>query len=100
MPIFAMVDTNSDPRQVDYVIPANDDASKSIDIVLSFVTNAIADGLSDRKADKEKVKEVKEAPKKEEAKVAAPKAETEVEAPAKEEAPKTEATDAPAEEKK
>jgi small subunit ribosomal protein S2 len=100
IPIFAMVDTNSDPRQVDYVIPANDDASKSIDIVLSFVTNAIADGLSDRKADKEKVKEVKEAPKKEEAKVAAPKAETEVEVPAKEEAPKTEATDAPAEEKK
>ncbi|MFT5256881.1 MAG: small subunit ribosomal protein S2, partial [Arenicella sp.] len=52
IPIFAMVDTNSDPRQVDYVIPANDDASKSIDVVLSFVTDAIADGLSDRKADK------------------------------------------------
>jgi small subunit ribosomal protein S2 len=98
IPIFAMVDTNSDPRQVDYVIPANDDASKSIDVVLSFVTDAIADGLSDRKADKEKVKEVKEAPKKEEAKVAATKAKTE--APKVEEAPKTEATDAPAEEKK
>jgi len=68
IPIFAMVDTNSDPRQVDFVIPANDDASKSIDKVLGFVTNAIAEGLSDRKADKEKAKEVKEAPKKEEAK--------------------------------
>ena len=86
IPIFAMVDTNSDPREVDYVIPANDDASKSINVVLSFVTDAIADGLSERKADKEKVKE---APKKEEAKVEAPKAK--VEAPkAKVEAPKSE----------
>ena len=70
IPIFAMVDTNSDPRQVDYVIPANDDASKSIDKVLGFVTDAIAEGLSERKADKDKANEVKEAPKKE-----APKAE-------------------------
>ena len=53
IPIFAMVDTNSDPRQVDYVIPANDDASKSIDKVLSYVTAAIAPGLADRKSDKE-----------------------------------------------
>jgi len=68
IPIFAMVDTNSDPRQVDFVIPANDDASKSIDKVLGFVTDAIAEGLSERKAGKEKAKEVKEAPKKEEAK--------------------------------
>lgn len=52
IPIFAMVDTNSDPRQVDYVIPANDDASKSIDKVLSLITSAIADGLSERKSDK------------------------------------------------
>ena len=115
IPIFAMVDTNSDPRQVDYVIPANDDASKSINVVLSFVTDAIADGLSERKADKEKVKE---APKKEEAKVEAPKAEVvapeveeaKVETPAKEEAPKAKApkkakkkaevAETPAEEKK
>ena len=68
IPIFAMVDTNSDPRQVDFVIPANDDASKSIDKVLGFVTDAIAEGLSERKAGKEKAKEVKEAPKKDEAK--------------------------------
>jgi small subunit ribosomal protein S2 len=53
IPVFAMVDTNSDPRQVDYVIPANDDASKSIDKILSLVTGAVIDGLSDRKSDKD-----------------------------------------------
>lgn len=52
IPIFAMVDTNSDPRQVDYVIPANDDASKSINKILSYVTDAIAEGLAERKAEK------------------------------------------------
>ena len=52
IPIFAMVDTNSDPRQVQYVIPSNDDASKSIDKVLTLVTAAIAEGLSERKSDK------------------------------------------------
>ena len=53
IPIFAMVDTNSDPRQVDYVIPANDDASKSIDKILSHVTSAISEGLAERKAEKD-----------------------------------------------
>ena len=53
IPIFAMVDTNSDPREVDYLIPANDDASKSVDKILSIVTSAIADGLNERKAEKE-----------------------------------------------
>lgn len=53
IPVFAMVDTNSDPRQVDYVIPANDDASKSIDKVLSLVTAAITEGLSNRTSEKE-----------------------------------------------
>jgi len=48
-----MVDTNSDPRPIDFVIPANDDASKSIDKVLSLVSTAIIDGLSDRKSDKD-----------------------------------------------
>src|SRR5690606_19859974 len=52
IPIFAMVDTNSDPREVEYVIPSNDDASKSIEKVLTHVTSAIAEGLSERKADK------------------------------------------------
>ncbi|MDP5093607.1 MAG: 30S ribosomal protein S2 [Polaribacter sp.] len=60
IPIFAMVDTNSDPRLVDFVIPSNDDASKSIDKVLSYITNAIAEGLSDRKADKDKGKDDQE----------------------------------------
>jgi len=53
IPIFAMVDTNSDPRQVDYVIPANDDASKSIDKILTYVTTAISEGLLERKAEKD-----------------------------------------------
>tara|TARA_R110000868_G_scaffold342194_1_gene602976 strand:+ start:1347 stop:2222 length:876 start_codon:yes stop_codon:yes gene_type:complete len=53
IPIFAMVDTNSDPRQVDYVIPANDDASKSIDKILTYVTGAISEGLLERKAEKD-----------------------------------------------
>ncbi len=52
IPIFAMVDTNSDPRQVDYVIPANDDASKSIDKILTHVTEAVTSGLNARKAEK------------------------------------------------
>ncbi len=107
MPMFAMVDTNSDPRLVEYVIPANDDASKSIDKVLSYVTNAIAEGLSDRKADKEKVKEAK-APAKEEApkKEVTPKVEeAKVEATKTEKAPKVEevkaaTTDTSAEETK
>ena len=56
IPIFAMVDTNSDPREVDYVIPANDDASKSINKVLSYVSEAVSLGLADRKAEKEATK--------------------------------------------
>jgi small subunit ribosomal protein S2 len=64
IPIFAMVDTNSDPRQIDYVIPSNDDASKSIDKIMSFLTTSIAEGLADRKSSKEKEIVAKEAPKK------------------------------------
>ena len=52
IPTFGMVDTNSDPRRVDYAIPANDDASKSIAVVLERVTAAIKEGLSQRKSDK------------------------------------------------
>jgi small subunit ribosomal protein S2 len=54
IPIFAMVDTNSDPRPIDYVIPSNDDATKSIDKVLSYLTAAIAEGLAEKKASKER----------------------------------------------
>ena len=53
IPVFAMVDTNSDPRPIDFVIPANDDASKSIEKVLGLVSGAIIEGLSDRKAEKD-----------------------------------------------
>jgi len=53
IPIFAMVDTNCDPRDIDYVIPSNDDASKSISKILDLVTSAISDGLSQRKVEKE-----------------------------------------------
>lgn len=56
IPVFAMVDTNSDPRTIDYVIPANDDATKSIDKIISYLTVAIAEGLAERKAAKETVK--------------------------------------------
>jgi small subunit ribosomal protein S2 len=58
IPIFAMVDTNCDPREVDYAIPSNDDASKSIDIILNYVSLAVKEGLSERKKEKE-VAEVK-----------------------------------------
>ncbi len=73
IPIFAMVDTNCDPRDIDFVVPSNDDASKSIEIIMGQVTDAVAEGLSERKAEKQGD---------------APKARTE-EAP-KEEAPKAE----------
>ena len=52
IPVFAIVDTNSNPNDVDYVIPANDDASKSIDLILSTVCDAINEGLAERKVDK------------------------------------------------
>ena len=52
IPVFAIVDTNSDPRNVDYVIPANDDAKDSIEVILGAVCGAIAEGLEERKAEK------------------------------------------------
>lgn len=52
IPVFAMVDTNSDPTNIDFVIPANDDASKSIEVVLDAVCAAMAEGLEERKAEK------------------------------------------------
>jgi small subunit ribosomal protein S2 len=54
IPVFAMVDTNSDPRPVDFPIPANDDASSSIVAILDTVVTAVAEGLNERKAEKEK----------------------------------------------
>ncbi len=52
IPVFAMVDTNSDPSNVDYVIPANDDASKSIEVILDAVCAAMAEGIEERKIEK------------------------------------------------
>ena len=54
IPVFAMVDTNSDPRNVDFVIPANDDASNSIELVVDIMSQAIKEGLAERKAEKDK----------------------------------------------
>ena len=52
--VFAMVDTNSDPSCIDFVIPCNDDASTSISLVIDRVADAIKEGLSERKAEKDK----------------------------------------------
>jgi small subunit ribosomal protein S2 len=57
IPTFAMVDTNSDPRLVDFPIPANDDATKSIGLILDAITGAIKEGLEDRKTTAGKDKE-------------------------------------------
>lgn len=54
IPVFAMVDTNSDPSEIDFVIPANDDAAKSISLVVDIMCQAIAEGLNERKAEKDK----------------------------------------------
>ena len=52
IPVFAMVDTNSNPNGVDFVIPANDDASKSIELVLDTVIAAMSEGIEERKVEK------------------------------------------------
>ena len=54
IPIFAMVDTNTDPNLIDFAIPANDDASKSISLILNAMTQAVAEGLNDRRMAREK----------------------------------------------
>ena len=60
IPVFAIVDTNSNPDNVDFVIPANDDASKSIEVILGAVTSAMAEGLEERKVEKTDAPEDKE----------------------------------------
>ncbi|MCY1720460.1 30S ribosomal protein S2 [Prolixibacteraceae bacterium Z1-6] len=54
IPVFAIVDTNSNPDDVDFVIPANDDASQSIGLIVGLMTDAIAEGLNERKFEKGK----------------------------------------------
>jgi len=92
IPVFAMVDTNSDPKDIDFVIPANDDAKDSVDVVLTACCQAIAEGLEERKA--EKADEKAAAEQAEEAAEAKPKRgarkarkEEAAEAPAEEAAP-------------
>ncbi len=98
IPVFAMVDTNSDPTNVDFVIPANDDASKSIEVVLDAVCSAMAEGLEERKAEKVDTEAAGEgaeegaAPKRERRRVRR----NEVAAAAEEAAPAAEAAEAPA----
>jgi small subunit ribosomal protein S2 len=52
IPVFGMVDTNSNPSDIDFVIPANDDATKSIEVILGAVCEAITEGLEERKVEK------------------------------------------------
>jgi len=73
MTTFGMVDTNSDPNSVDFAIPSNDDASKSIELISNYLTDAIEEGLNERQKDKEKSSAARAA--KEEKKADADKAE-------------------------
>ena len=70
IPVIAMVDTCCDPTPIDYVIPANDDATKSIELIMDVMCKAIAEGLEERKLEKEK--EAEAAPAEEAAAEAAP----------------------------
>ena len=113
IPVIAMVDTCCDPTPIDYVIPANDDGAKSIALIMDVVCGAIAEGLNERKLEKEKevpeqsedkapagkkLRARKGAAKEEAAEEAAPAVEA---APVKEEAPAAEAeAEAPAAEAK
>ena len=52
IPVFAIVDTNSDPRNVDFAIPANDDAAKAVDLIMNVICDSIKEGLEERKVEK------------------------------------------------
>jgi len=84
IPTFAMVDTNSDPSNIDFAIPANDDATKSISLVTGIIIQAVIEGLEERKREKEDEAEKEVAVAK--AKADAPEA-TQVSAPAADRAP-------------
>ena len=89
IPVFAIVDTNSDPKNIDYIIPANDDAKDSVDAILSACCAAIAEGVEERKVEKADEKAAAE-----QNEAAADK--KRVRKARKEEAPKAEAEEAPA----
>ena len=96
IPVFGIVDTNSDPKNIDYVIPANDDAKDSVEVILNACCAAIAEGLEERKAEKadEKAAEAQddaeEAKPKRGARKPRKEAAAEAAAPAEEEAPAAE----------
>jgi small subunit ribosomal protein S2 len=82
IPVFAIVDTNSNPNDIDFVIPANDDATKSVEVILDACCAAIAEGLEERKVEKvdaaeenEENAEAKKAPRRRTTKARAAKAE-------------------------
>ena len=98
IPVFGMVDTNSDPTNIDFVIPANDDASKSIELILGAVVSAMAEGLEERKVEKVDANEEGEgaegaapAPRRERRRVRRSEVAAEDAAPAAAEAPAAEA---------
>ncbi|KAA6305420.1 30S ribosomal protein S2, partial [termite gut metagenome] len=62
IPVFGIVDTNSNPANVDFVIPANDDATKSIELILEVCCSAIAEGIEERKIEKIDLEAAGEAP--------------------------------------
>ncbi len=85
IPVFGIVDTNSDPHTVDYVIPANDDLSKSVEVILDACCGAIAEGLEERKAEKvdaEAAGESENAPRKRSARARVEKSEEQAASPA------------------
>ena len=90
IPVFAIVDTNSDPRNIDYVIPANDDAKDSVEVILDAVCGAIAEGLEERKAEKADEKAAAEQKEETPEKRRNARKARENAAPKAEEAPKTE----------
>lgn len=98
IPVFGIVDTNSDPNSVDFVIPANDDAATSVEAILNVCCAAIVEGVEERKAEKadEAAAEQQEDQPRKRQRTSRPRAE--VEATAEEAAPAAEATEAPAEE--
>ena len=103
IPVFGIVDTNSNPDNIDFMIPANDDASKSVEVILDACCAAINEGLEERKAEKadsDAAAEQEDQPVVKRARKKAASKEAPVEAPAEEaeEAPVEEAVEAPAEE--
>ena len=92
IPVFGIVDTNSDPKNIDYVIPANDDAKDSVEVILNACCAAIAEGLEERKAEKadEKAAEAQAEAESVEAKPKRVRKTRKEEAPAEEAAPAAE----------